>query len=125
MSSSPPPPTSAQLPVPPARRRPPINDLIESEFPPFDCEAAVVFPFQEETARDAKFQKELNSLILDCSLEFHAWASARAFHETDAATSKYEKQLEALQHKETEQEKTRQRLQDCVERMRTALALLK
>ncbi|KAJ7071289.1 hypothetical protein C8F01DRAFT_1109890 [Mycena amicta] len=106
------------------RRARNITVEIESEFQGFDCENNVIFPFQDESARDSAFQKELNDMLLDCTIEMHAWASARPFHETDAATTKYEKQIMALQHQENQQEKTRQRLQEFVTRMRTALAAL-
>nr|GAT49782.1 predicted protein [Mycena chlorophos] len=111
-------PSSAQ---PRARR--PVTEIIENEFRAFDCDSIIV-PFQAETARDATFQQEMNELILEATLEMHAWASARPFLETDAATSKYEQQVLELQQQENEQEKTRQRLQEFVTRMRTALALL-
>jgi hypothetical protein len=32
-------------------------DLIGAQFPAFDCESAVIFPFQDDTARDEAFQK--------------------------------------------------------------------
>lgn len=35
----------------------PLVDVIGTQFPAFDCESAVIFPFQDETARDEAFQK--------------------------------------------------------------------
>ncbi|KAJ7042512.1 hypothetical protein C8F04DRAFT_1076184 [Mycena alexandri] len=80
-------------------------------------------------------------MLLDAALEAHAWASARPFHETDMATEMYEKQIMQVQQQESEQgmlarplnppsffslvfEKTRQRLNEFVARMRSALAAL-
>ncbi|KAJ7225779.1 hypothetical protein GGX14DRAFT_422310 [Mycena pura] len=114
------PPTSGQTSM--ARR--PLVELIDSQFSPFACEDAVVFPFQDETARDQAFQKEINEMLLDAALESHAWSSSRPFHETDAATRKFETQIIAVQQQESEQEKTRQRLKEFVTRMRSALAAL-
>ncbi|KAF7306686.1 hypothetical protein MIND_00460300 [Mycena indigotica] len=115
------PPTPAQ----PQTRRRPLIQAIESAFPAFDCDAAVVHPFQDENQRDTEFQKELNEMLLNCTIEMHAWASARPFYETRAASSTYESQLQEIQLKEREQEKTRQRLQEFVSQMRSAMALLR
>ncbi|KAK7064449.1 hypothetical protein R3P38DRAFT_2824618 [Favolaschia claudopus] len=135
---------SAQPQAKPNRRtgRGSLVELVEAEFTPFDCEEGVIFPFQDETARDDAFQKELNEMLYDAALQTHAWASARPFHETDTATRKYEQQIMGIQNKENEQgmltnrppslfpfvslvfEKTRQRLNDFVTRMRSALAAL-
>ncbi|KAJ7783490.1 hypothetical protein DFH07DRAFT_787965 [Mycena maculata] len=139
---SPPPPAQPQSSINPSRSRP-LVELIGSQFPAFDCESAVVFPFQDETARDDAFQKELNEMLLDAALETHAWASARPFHETEMATRKFERQIMAVQEQENEQgmlttrplpsffflvllffEKTRQRLNEFVTRMKSALAAL-
>ncbi|KAJ7492887.1 hypothetical protein FB451DRAFT_1219980 [Mycena latifolia] len=116
------PPPAAQSDIKPRSR--PLVELIGSPFPPFDCETAVVLPFQDETARDEAFQKELNEMLLDAALETHAWASARPFHETDLATRKFEKQIMSVQEQEREQEKTRQRLNEFVTRVKSALAAL-
>ncbi|KAJ7786035.1 hypothetical protein B0H16DRAFT_1488960 [Mycena metata] len=80
-----------------------LIDMIEAPFPSFDCNSAVVYPFQDETARDEAFQKALNEMLLDAALETHAWASARPVHETDTATEKYEKQIMDVQQLESEQ----------------------
>ncbi|KAF7339877.1 hypothetical protein MVEN_01904700 [Mycena venus] len=85
------------------RSRGPLAEVIGAQFPAFDCESAVIFPFQDETARDEAFQKELNEMLLDAALQTHAWASARPFHETDMATRKYEQQIMTLQAQENEQ----------------------
>ncbi|KAJ7275308.1 hypothetical protein B0H12DRAFT_251300 [Mycena haematopus] len=106
-----------------ARGRP-LGELIGTQFPPFDCECAIVVPFQNETARDEAFQKELNEMLLDASLAVHAWASARPFQETEMVTREFERDIMSLQATENEQEKTRQRLNDFVTRMRSALAAL-
>ncbi|KAJ6519560.1 hypothetical protein C8R45DRAFT_951908 [Mycena sanguinolenta] len=118
-----------------ARGRP-LVELITTPFPAFDCESAVVVPFQKETARDDEFQKELNEMLLDAALQAHAWASARPFQETDIATRKFEQEIMVLQAQENEQgmpppsllflffEKTRQRLNEFVTRIRSALAAL-
>ncbi|KAF8213341.1 hypothetical protein K438DRAFT_1473049, partial [Mycena galopus ATCC 62051] len=118
----------------------PLAELIGTQFPAFDAESAVIFPFQDETARDEAYMKELNEMLLDAALEAHAWASARQFQETDMATHKFEEKIMAVQAQENEQgmltswppplqfffsfEKTRQRLNDFVTRMRSALAAL-
>ncbi|KAJ7130092.1 hypothetical protein C8R43DRAFT_1025769 [Mycena crocata] len=106
-----------------SRRRRPSIDL-SAPFPAFDCEDAIIFPFQDETARDDTFQKELNEMLLDAALEAHAWASARPIHETDLAVRKFETQILHVQEQEGEQEKTRQRLNEFVTRMKSALAAL-
>ncbi|KAJ6509267.1 hypothetical protein C8R47DRAFT_1098017 [Mycena vitilis] len=116
-----PPPAQPQ---PVSTRGPSTLELIGSQFPAFDCESAVIFPFQDEAARDDAFQKELNEMLLDAALEAHAWASTRPFHETERATGKYEQQIMAVQAQENDQEKTRQKLNDFVTRMRAALAAL-
>ncbi|KAJ7462642.1 hypothetical protein B0H11DRAFT_2053689 [Mycena galericulata] len=140
---SPPPPAQPQSSLNPSRSRGHVVDLIGAQFPTFDCHTAVVFPFQEENARDDAFQKELNEMLLDATLQVHAWASARPFHETEIATQKFEKQIMTVQEQETEQgmlttrphpsplflvflffEKTRQRLNEFVTSMKSALAAL-
>lgn len=42
-------------------------------------------------------------MLLDASLQTHAWASARPFHETDMATRSFEQQILAFQAQENEQ----------------------
>ncbi|KAJ6604384.1 hypothetical protein DFH09DRAFT_1122516 [Mycena vulgaris] len=120
---SPPPAAQPSIKNPLPRTRP-LVELIGAPFPSFDCETAVVLPFQDEAARDDTFQKELNEMLLDAALESHAWSSARPFHETDLATRKFEQKIMAVQAQEHEQEKTRQRLNDFFTRMRSALAAL-
>ncbi|KAJ7169613.1 hypothetical protein C8R46DRAFT_1089365 [Mycena filopes] len=143
-SSSPrppsPPPAQPKSTNKTSSRNRPLVELIGAQFPAFDCNSAVVLPVQDETARDEAFQKALNEMLLDAALETHAWASARPFHETEMATEKYEKQLLKVQQQEHEQgmltarpppsflsrfsEQTRQRLNEFVARMRSALAAL-
>ncbi|KAJ7919167.1 hypothetical protein B0H13DRAFT_1990678 [Mycena leptocephala] len=101
-----------------------LVDIIGAQFPAFDCESAVIFPFQDDTARDEAFQKDLNEMLFDAALQTHVWASARPFHEADIATRKYERQIMAIQGQENQQEKTRQKLNEFVTRMRSALAAL-
>ncbi|KAJ7139858.1 hypothetical protein C8R44DRAFT_765595 [Mycena epipterygia] len=108
----------------PFSRNRPLVELIGAQFPAFDCETAVILPFQDEAARDEAFQKELNEMLLDAALETHAWASVRPFHETEMATRKFEQQIMHVQDQESEQEKTRQRLNEFVTRMKSALAAL-
>ncbi|KAJ7102193.1 hypothetical protein B0H15DRAFT_813560 [Mycena belliarum] len=98
------PPSSAQSKVKThLPRSRPLVELIGAPFPPFDCETAVVLPFQDEAAKDEAFKKELNEMILDAALETHAWASARPFHETDLATRKFEQQIMSVQEQERDQ----------------------
>jgi hypothetical protein len=46
---------------------------------------------------------ELNEMLLNATLDAHAWASARPFYETDLATRKFEQQIRSLQEQEADQ----------------------
>ncbi|KAJ7706459.1 hypothetical protein B0H17DRAFT_1037313 [Mycena rosella] len=98
---SPPPAAQSSAKNPPRNR--PLAELIGAPFPAFDYETTVILPFQDETSRDESFQKELNKMLLDATLEAHAWASARPFHETDLATRKFEQEILSVQEQEREQ----------------------
>lgn len=65
--SSPPPAGQAQSSIRhPSSRDRPLVELIGAQFPAFDCDTAVVFPFQDEAARDEGFQK--GKLIFRCAI---------------------------------------------------------
>lgn len=119
------PPVSSPTPVPQLQnRRPgPLTDLIAQSFAPFDHQSAIVGPFSEEANRDIAFEKELSAMLLDVVLEMHAWAS-RPKHETHIAIAKFEDRISDVMEKEKEQETTRERLNEFVTRMKTALAVL-
>ncbi|CAL1699550.1 unnamed protein product [Somion occarium] len=99
-------------------------DIISETFPPFDHRGKIVAPFDNETKRDAEFQESLSIMLLALMLEFHAWSSARPMQESDRTADALEKEINELMGTEKEQEKTRQRLKDFVERIKMALAAL-
>jgi hypothetical protein len=81
-------------------------------------------------------------MLLDLVIETHAWASSRPKHESTATTQKFEKRIDDIIRVEQEQgngcfslssihltsapsvDSTRERLNDFLNRMRTALAAL-
>ncbi|KAI0346508.1 hypothetical protein BDW22DRAFT_1352610 [Trametopsis cervina] len=68
--------------------------------------------------------QELSRMIIELMLEFHAWSTSRPAHESDKMADTLEKDINAIMEKEQEQEKTRQRLNDFVNRIKMALAAL-
>ncbi|KAI0656870.1 hypothetical protein C8Q70DRAFT_1006476 [Cubamyces menziesii] len=102
----------------------PLSEVLSATFPPFDQRAKVVAPFDDESKRDAEFARKLNSMLLELILDFHAWSAARPAHETDKAADALEKEIKGLQNTEQEQEKTRQRLNEFITRIKLALAAL-
>ncbi|KAK0220212.1 hypothetical protein IW262DRAFT_1482755 [Armillaria fumosa] len=117
----------------------PLTEIIGQTFPSFDHHSIVVKPFEEESARDTAFSQELSAMLLDVMLETHAWASARPKHESHVAVQKFEKKISQVMEVEKEQgtspfslsslpsvifEQTRERLNEFVGRMKTALAAL-
>ncbi|KAG7448728.1 uncharacterized protein BT62DRAFT_929819 [Guyanagaster necrorhizus] len=105
-------------------RHRPLTEIIGQTFPSFDHHSIVVKPFEEESARDAAFSQELSAMLLDVILETHAWASARPKQESQVAVQKFEKKISQIMGVEKEQEQTRERLNEFVSRMKTALAAL-
>ncbi|KAK0192747.1 hypothetical protein F5146DRAFT_517585 [Armillaria mellea] len=117
----------------------PLTEIIGQTFPLFDQHSIVVKPFGDESVRDAAFSQELSAMLLDVALETHAWASARPKHESQIAVQKFEKKISQVMEIEKEQgtspfslssipsvifEQTRERLNEFVSRMKTALAAL-
>ncbi|KAJ3516758.1 hypothetical protein NLJ89_g919 [Agrocybe chaxingu] len=124
----------------------PLADIIAQQFPPFDAQNLVVNPFEERAKKDATFEEELSAMLLDCMLEFHAWSSARPKHEASLASQSLEEQISQIMETEKQQgmssptpssssslrsfyrhrivERTRAKLGEFVERMKTALAAL-
>ncbi|TFK34461.1 hypothetical protein BDQ12DRAFT_636407, partial [Crucibulum laeve] len=102
----------------------PLADIISERFAPFDHQGSIVGPFENETARDLTFEQELGAMLLDVIIETQAWASTRPKHESQTAVQKFETKISEIMEIEKEQEKTRERLNDFVVRMKTALAAL-
>ncbi|TBU51177.1 hypothetical protein BD310DRAFT_963153 [Dichomitus squalens] len=118
----------------------PITDILSETFPPYDDQAELVTPFDNETKRDAEFLEKLNSMLLELIIEFHAWSSARPMHESDQMADVLEKEIKGLRNIESEQgtssapiyfsipsaspSKTRQRLYEFITRIKLALAAL-
>ncbi|KAF9269662.1 hypothetical protein L218DRAFT_850171 [Marasmius fiardii PR-910] len=116
----------------PAHADRPLSEIISEPFTPFDHHASVVDPFTREMARDANFEKELGTMILDIVLETHAWSLARPKYESQIAILKLEQKVSDVVEIEKEQgmflspssEKTRKSLMEFVTHMKTALAAL-
>ncbi|KAJ8082852.1 hypothetical protein PM082_008709 [Marasmius tenuissimus] len=108
----------------PLEKDKPLGELIGEPFPSFDHQATVVDPFTQEMGRDATFEQELGTMLLDLILETHAWSSARPRHESQMAVQKLEQKITDVLEVEKEQEKTRNNLNEFVNRMKTALAAL-
>ncbi|KAI0760207.1 hypothetical protein C8Q74DRAFT_1294662 [Fomes fomentarius] len=102
----------------------PISDLLTETYSSFDHRARVVGPFDDESKRDAEYVKKLNSMLLELILDFHAWSAARPTHESERTADMLEKEVKVLMEAEKEQEKTRQRLNDFITRIKLALAAL-
>ncbi|KAF9467879.1 hypothetical protein BDZ94DRAFT_1143399, partial [Collybia nuda] len=117
----------------------PLSEIIGETFPPFDHQLNIVSPFNEETNRDLAFERELSAMLLDLIIETHAWASARPRHESTLAAHKIEQKIVSVIEAEKRQgmlplyshylpfsvvEKTREKLNEFVTRMKTALAAL-
>ncbi|KAH9840550.1 uncharacterized protein C8Q71DRAFT_412560 [Rhodofomes roseus] len=105
-------------------RRRAIADVISKTYPSFDHRATVVEPFDSESRRDVEFLEKLNVMLLELMLEFHAWSTARPAHESDTTADALEKEVKTVIELEKEQEKTRQRLNEFVTRIKLALAAL-
>ncbi|KAK0192751.1 hypothetical protein F5146DRAFT_1222841 [Armillaria mellea] len=119
------------------RRDRPLTDIIGQTFPSFDHQSIVVKPFGEESARDVAFSQA------QC---YWMWSSKRMpghrhvpNYESQAAAQKFEKKISQVMEVEKEQgtspfslssipsvifEQTRERLNEFVSRMKTALAAL-
>ncbi|GLB42352.1 hypothetical protein LshimejAT787_1103670 [Lyophyllum shimeji] len=102
----------------------PLSDIIGETFPPFDHQACIVTPFNNELNRDAAFERELSSMLLDAIIETHAWASTRPKHESSLAAQSIEQKIVSVMETEKEQDKTRQQLNHFVTQIKTALAAL-
>lgn len=98
----------------------PISDLLTETYPSFDHRARVVAPFDDESKRDAEFVQsdymlsdmhvcalisvlELNSMLLELILDFHAWSAARPTHESERTADMLEKEVKVLMEAEKEQ----------------------
>ncbi|TCD60224.1 hypothetical protein EIP91_010532 [Steccherinum ochraceum] len=113
------------------------TDVVSKSFPPFNHVGMIVQPFDQEVKRDEQFQNELSTMLLELMLDFHAWAAARPSTEAERNAELLEKGINGLLETEKEQgmlsiselllllvEKTRQRLNDFVVRIKLALAAL-
>ncbi|KAI0703719.1 hypothetical protein BC835DRAFT_1262355 [Cytidiella melzeri] len=120
---------------------PPVNakdssvaDLISQSFPKFDHRGTIVEPFDNEGRRDTEFQDKLSKMIIELMLELHAWSTSRPTQESDSTADTLEKEINGIMETEKEQgrslslsasrKKTRQRLNDFVNRIKMALAAL-
>ncbi|TFK88489.1 hypothetical protein K466DRAFT_585527 [Polyporus arcularius HHB13444] len=99
------------------------DDLAE-KFPSFDHRAQVVSPFEQELKRDAQFIEELNAMLLELVIDFHAWSAARPVFESDKTADVLEKEVKSLVDTEKEQEKTRLLLNEFIARIKLAIAAL-
>ncbi|KAF8183151.1 hypothetical protein BJ912DRAFT_928250 [Pholiota molesta] len=124
----------------------PIAEIISENFPAFDADTLIVRPFEEEAARDAKFEEELSDMLLNVILKTHAWAASRPKHEAAREGRKLEEEISQIMDTEREQgmcsptpsatpsslssssfgarviEQTRLKLGEFVQRMKAALA---
>ena len=72
-SSSPRPTTSGSEPLStnihpptlPSNHSPPISEIIGETFPPFDHQANIVTPFNDETNKDLEFERGLSLMLLN------------------------------------------------------------
>ncbi|KAK1225094.1 hypothetical protein PQX77_011963 [Marasmius sp. AFHP31] len=87
----------------PPEKDKPVGELIGEPFPSFDHQATVVDPFTQEMGRDATFEQELGTMLLDLILETHAWSSARPRHESQMAVQKLEQKITDVLEVEKEQ----------------------
>ncbi|EPQ52242.1 hypothetical protein GLOTRDRAFT_132359 [Gloeophyllum trabeum ATCC 11539] len=112
-----------------------VAEVVQEQFEPFDHRTTIVDPFEEENKREAEFREKLNKMLLDLTIEFHAWSTARPAFETNENLESLEKEINSIMTLESEQgmslpspltfiEKTRQRLGDFVNRVKLALAAL-
>ncbi|KAH9917706.1 uncharacterized protein B0H18DRAFT_1033475 [Fomitopsis serialis] len=132
MSSSPGPGPLAQEKISSSQssKRRAIADVISQTYPPFDHRSTIVEPFDNESKRDVEFLEKLNAMLLELMLDFHAWSTARPAHESDTNADALEKEVKVVIEFEKEQgmssliEKTRQRLNEFVTRIKLALAAL-
>ncbi|KAF8889700.1 hypothetical protein BD779DRAFT_326329 [Infundibulicybe gibba] len=118
----------------------PVLDIISESFPPFDCGTTILGPYEAETLRDAKFEAELSSMILDTLIESHAWSVGRPKSESLNVERDLEPKINSIIEIEKEQgmstplhpyrfsstivEKTRAQLNQFVIQMKSALATL-
>ncbi|EMD35473.1 hypothetical protein CERSUDRAFT_85436 [Gelatoporia subvermispora B] len=102
----------------------PTSTVISQPFSSFDHRKNVVEPFEEECKRDVEFMEKLNGMMLQLMLEFHAWSTARPSCESDRTADTLEAEVKAIIELEKDQERSRQRLSDFVNRIKLALAAL-
>ncbi|KAI3605333.1 hypothetical protein WG66_013048 [Moniliophthora roreri] len=81
----------------------PLDELIGEPFTPFDHQGTVVDPFTQEMNRDASFEQELGTMLLELILETHAWSSARPKHESQMEVQKLEQRIMDVVEIEKEQ----------------------
>ncbi|KAI0090337.1 hypothetical protein BDY19DRAFT_939669 [Irpex rosettiformis] len=98
--------------------------LVMQSFPEFDHRGTIVKPFDVEGKRDSEFQDKLSKMVIELMLDFHAWSTSRPVHETETTADALEKEVNVIMEIEKEQEKTRQRLNEFVNRIKMALAAL-
>ncbi|KAJ8690838.1 hypothetical protein PTI98_012237 [Pleurotus ostreatus] len=113
-----------ELKEPPLTQSRRVAETISAPFIPFDAEAAIVKPFQEETNRDTVFEREFTSMLLDIMLEFHAWSAARPRGESEYSGQLIEQRIGKVMSIEMEQEDTRRRLSDFIKQVKLALDAL-
>ncbi|RDB30121.1 hypothetical protein Hypma_014090 [Hypsizygus marmoreus] len=80
-----------------------LDAIIDEHFPPFDHQANIVAPFNDEANRDLAFERDLSSMLLDALIETHAWASARPKHESTLAAQSVEEKIVSVIEAEKEQ----------------------
>ncbi|KAJ8507741.1 hypothetical protein ONZ45_g9923 [Pleurotus djamor] len=137
-------PTPAMSVPPPSTQTRNILESISDAFTPFDVQSSIVQPFQTETERDAQFERDLTSMLLDVMLEFYAWSAARPRGESEASGSAIEDRIGAVMKTQMEQgtfssslsrifpflrppnliEDTRKRLVNFITQVKTALDAL-
>ena len=111
----------------PGTPRKTISAILSESLPPFDHGAQVVTPFEDETKRDAEFlesgymrslrriyeltrhshtlrwSSELNTMLLELIIEFHAWSAARPAYEGEKMADVLEQEVKMLRDAEKEQ----------------------
>ncbi|KAH8829365.1 hypothetical protein DL96DRAFT_1049868 [Flagelloscypha sp. PMI_526] len=78
------------------------RDVLENHAS-FDHQKLIVAPFEQESANDSEFIQRIQAELLDATIEFYAWASARPRHEEQLALGRLEQGMQEVIAVEQEQ----------------------
>ncbi|PFH48232.1 hypothetical protein AMATHDRAFT_150342 [Amanita thiersii Skay4041] len=127
-----------------------LIEVLSESFPQFDHRKEIVEPFTDETNHEQTFKEELCDMLLASLIEASAWSTARLKQDNAVAAERFEQRISQIMDVEKEQgmspltflslsvdiglllvwllssptEKTRERLNDFITRLKNAIIAL-